>query len=425
MGPLDPVPPMVTAPGYASPAAPMDQNAQFAELLRRKQAAAKQAQMSAGNAEMWNGLIGQPQFTQTVRGGRDQPDQVIVNWGDILGKGVSNYMGAKERKKSLDSTEEVQSINNQFMQSTLANDPQASKLYTAVQAGLPGADKALSDHLAPKKQSLAILTQYIASGGDPEMVSQLAEQMGVDPNIARKAAEYQIKTQEEKRNDTFGQQVLLQDMKNRDRQTQLGNKVSPSGYTQAELAAMPIEERLAASRAATGRESAESKARGKLRVEAEQDLPKTDYALQRLNDVVRLANEATYYPGTFGLADNRVDRTGKNVMLRQAMAQITLDAAGGKLGAGFSNADRDFMREAQANLEQGKKDTVVAQLNNLIAGLIEHKKRMAKAAGVDIPEDTMTGPSSPLDYSAVKKLRPQSKAPAFDEAFPKGTFEGE
>lgn len=411
MGPLDPTPPMVTAGGMPGP---LDQNAQMAELLRRKQAAQKQAALSSGNAEMWENTIGQPQFTQTVRGGGNAPDQTVVNWGDILGKGVSNYMGAKERKKSAAASEEVQSINNQFMESTLKNDPQASKLYTAVQAGLPGADRALSDHLAPKKQSLAVLTQFISGGGDPAMAAQLATEMGVDPDIAFKAAEYQNKTAEEKRASAFTDKVLLQGMKDKSRAETQAGKVGPGGFTQAELASMPIEERMAAIRSSTGRESAESKERGKLRVAAQRDLPKTDYALQNLNDVARMANEATYYPGTLGLAPNALDRTGNNAMLRQAISGLVLDATGGKLGGGVSNADVQFLKEAQANLESGNKATVVAQINKIIAGVDAHRKQMALDAGVEAPPSVvMEGPRSKLDYTSAKKLQPQ--ADTFEE----------
>lgn len=399
MGPFDP--PMVTAQGYNSPmtAPAPDQNAMIAELLRRRSAAAKQAQMSAGNAEMWNNTIGQPHFTQTVDGGRNQPDQVVVNWGDILGKGVSNYMGAKERKTAIEKTDEVKQLNNDFMQHTLSNDPMASKLYGAVQAGVPGADKALMDHMAPKKQTLADLTQFISAGGSPAMAAEIAKSKGVDPEIAFRAAQYQSKTAEEKRASAFADKSTLLDQQIQGKKDIEANKPTKTGYTQAELAAMPIEQRLAAVQASTGRESAESKARGKMKVQAEQELPQTDYAMQNINRVIDLAKKADYWPGNLGLKADKATTNTNNVNLRQALAQLTLDANGGKLGAGFSNADRDFMREAQTNLEAGNMNTVTYQLGQLVERLKRHQKTLRKNAG--IPEPAPDSSTFDEDWGAV------------------------
>ena len=418
MGPLDPTPPMVTA------GAP-DMNAQLAQLLMRRRDAAKQATLSAGNAKMWDNTIGKPQFTQTVDGGRNQPDQVVINYGDILGKGVSNYMGAKERKRSVDKNAEVAQINSDFMQSTLQNDPAATKLYGAVQAGVPGADKALMEHMAPKKEKMAVLVQGLTSGMmDPQLAEQLATQYGLDPSVVKKAAEYAASRQEQKSTDSFAQKAALQTQDLEGKKELMGMKPTKSGYTQDELNAMPPEQRMAIATTG-GRETAESKERGKMRVAAEVDLPKTDYAMNNLNDVIKFADEATYYPGTLGLAANAVDRSGKNAMLRQAIAGLVLDATGGKLGGGVSNADVAFLKEAQTNLESGNRNTVVAQLNKLLAQLKSHRATLSKQAGVSAPNEApSTGPTSPLDYTNYKNTR-KSSAPAFDDVFPPGTFEGE
>lgn len=414
MGPLDPIPPMVTAGGM--PNTPIDQSAQLAELLRRKAAAQKQAQMATGNAEMWNNTIGQPHFTQTVRGGGNAPDQVVVNYGDILGKGISNYMGAKERKTAIDKNDEVNQISQEFMQHTLSTDPQAVKLYGLSQAGVPGADKALATHLEPKKQSMAVLVQGLTSGMmDPEMASQLAPQYGLDPEIVRKAAVYAAKTAEEKRAGAFADKSALLNQNIEGQKELQNNKPTKTGYTQAELNAMPIEQRIAAVQASTGRETAESKARGKMKVEAEQDVPKTDRAIKYIQDVINFADKAAYYPGTGGLVDPALTPNNKNnTMLVQAIDQLTLDAAGGKLGAGVSNADREFFKSAAVMLNKGNRDTVVAQLNRKLSDLIAHRAQQAKLAGLDVPQQTMNGPSSPVDYSSSKSLRP---APSFDDVW--------
>lgn len=409
MGPLDPI---------VSNAA-VDPNAQMAALLRRKADATRQAELSSGNSQMWNNTIARPQFTQTVRGGGGQPDQVIVNWGDIVGKGISNYMGAKERKTAADSKAEINQINNEFMETTLKGDPEAAKLFGAVQAGVPGAGQALTEHMEPKKQAMAVLVQGLTTGAmDPELAAQLAPQYGLDPEVVRKAAIYSSNRKQEQESDKFSQKAALLNIGIEGRKELAGGKtVGKTGYTQAELSALPIEQRIAAIQASTGRETAESKERGKLKVQAEQDLPKTDYARNNLKDMIRMASEATYLPGTFGLAPSYLDRSGKNAMLRQGIAQLVLDATGGKLGGGVSNADVTFLKEAQTNLDSGNRDTVVAQLNKLLANLENHRNIMAKQAGIQVegaPEST--GPTSPLDYTNSKNMR-KSAAPSFDDVW--------
>lgn len=415
MGPFDQVPPMVTAQGYNDPqqtvgvaTSPLDKNAAMAELLRRRNAAALQGQLSAGNAQMYGSQFQNPQFTTTTRGTGGAPDQVNVNWGDILGKGVANYMGASERKQALNSQQEVSDINNQFMQSTLQNDPISQKLYNAVQAGVPGAGKALSEHLAPKKQTLADLTQFITAGGSPEMAAEIAKSKGLDPQIAFRAAEFQTKNTQQKTTDKFGQEVILQDMKNTNQQNLAENKPGKSNLTPAELRTLPIEQRIAMAKGGNG-ETAESKARGKAKVAAQQELPMTDYAMSNINRVIDLAKKADYWPGNLGLKGDKMTTNTSNVNLRQALAQLTLDANGGKLGAGFSNADRDFMREAQTNLEAGNKATVVYQLNQLVDRLKKRQEQLRKDAGVPEP-------------SAAAEPAINSN---FDQQFPVGTFEGE
>ncbi len=417
MGPFD-QPPMATAQGYdqqmiGAPTAPGDQNAMLADLLRRRNAASKQAQLSAGNAQMWGNDFQNPQFSSTVRGSGGNPDQVVVNWGDILGKGVSNYMGAKERKKSVESEDEVKEINNQFMQSTLSNDPTASKLYGAVQAGVPGADKALMQHMAPKKQSMAVLVQGLTSGLlDPDMAAEVAKQQGLDPEVVRRAAVYAAQKKEQENAGKFGEKVILQNMNLEGQQALQANKPTKSGYTQAELNAMPIEQRIAAIQASTGRESAESKARGKAKVSAEQDLPKSDYAIKNLEDVIGFADKATYYPGTGGLMNPKLAANNpNNVMLTQAINQIVLDAAGGKLGGGVSNADVEFLKSATAMLNAGNRDTVVAQLNRILGSMKMHRGQLAKQAGAEDTPIKTNAPSSKYDYRTSKS------APSFDDAW--------
>jgi hypothetical protein len=392
----------------------MDQNAMLAELLRRRNAASKQAELSAGNAQQYGSMFQNPQFQQTIRGSNGNPDMVQANWGDILGKGISNYMGAKERKQAIDSKQQVNEINNEFMQTTLRDDPQATKLYGAVQAGVPGAGQALSAHLAPKKQAMAVAVQAITSGMlDPEMAYQMAPQYGLDPNVMRKAAEYAATKKQEAENSKFADKSAIENQKIEGKQALQSSKPTASGYTPAELAAMPIEQRLAAVQAASGRETAESKLRGKAKINAEQQLPKTQYALDNINRVIGLAEKADYWPGNLGLKANKVTTNPNNVNLRQALYQLTLDANNGSLGTGFSNADRDFLLGAQADIESGNVKTVTSQLRNLIVRLKQKQESFQReAAGGKTPMPSTSSNAAP-------------SGPAFDDMFPAGTFPGE
>ncbi len=414
MGPFDP--PMVTAQGYSDPSqptigaptAPMDQNAMLAELLRRRNAANKQSQLSAGNAQMWGSNFQNPQFQQTIRGANGQPDVVQANWGDILGKGISNYMGAKERKQAINSKEEVNQINNEFMQTTLQSDPQATKLYGAVQAGVPGAGQALSAHLAPKKEAMAGLVQGVTSGMmEPDMAAQLAPQYGLDPNTVRRAAVYAAQKKQEAESSKFASKAAIEEQKIEGKKDLTLNTPGKTGYTQAELAAMPIQERLAAVQASSGRETAESKLRAKNKIAAEQNLPKTEYAMNNIQRAIDLAKKADFWPGNLGLKADKATTNANNVNLRQAIYQLTLDANNGSLGTGFSNADRDFLMAAQTNLESGNSATVQYQLSQLLTRLKQKQEGFQRDSGKG------SAPATP------------SGGPSFDEQFPPGTFEGE
>lgn len=415
MGPLDP--PMVTAQGYNDPqqtvgasTSPLDQNALLANMLRKRNAAALQAQMSQGSAQQYGSMFQNPHFQETIRGTNGQPDLVQANWGDILGKGISNYMAGKERKQALTSTDEVNQINTDFMNSTLQNDPQAQKLYGAVQAGVPGAGQALSAHLAPKKQSMAILVQGLTSGLlSEDMAAKLAEQEGIDPNVARSAAVYAAKKKAEQADAQFSGKSAIEKQKIEGKQELQNTKPTASGYTAEELAAMPVQERIAAIRATSGKETTEDKIKAKNKIAAQQNLPKTQYAMDNINRAIDLAKNGDFWPGNGGLKADKLTTNKNNVNLRQAIYQLTLDANNGSLGTGFSNADRDFLMAAQANLESGNSATVQYQLSQLLNRLKQKQEGFQRDAG---------SPAAPVTSNA-------HSGPSFDEAFPPGTFPGE
>jgi hypothetical protein len=392
----------------------------IAELLRRRNLAQQQATMASGSAQQYGSMFQNPQFQQTIKGANGQPDLVQANWGDILGKGVANYMGAKERKEAITKTQEVAQINSDFMNTTLKSDPVAQKLYGAVQAGIPGADKALTDHMAPKKQSMAIIVQGLTSGMlSPDMAAEVAKSQGLDENVVRAAAEYAAKKQEAKTADKYGQQIDLANINNQAKADLQANKPTKTGYTQAELNAMPIEQRIAAVQASSGRETAESKARGKLKVQYEQELPKTDYAIKNTADIINMANKADFWPGNLGMKNPKLTTNSNNAMLMQAIDQLVLDEAGGKLGGGVSNADVIFLKNAKVSLTSGNRETAVAQLNRFLDKLQSHRDQMAKGMGEGAQAAPATNtPASRFDTTNVKERRAaQQPAPSFDDAW--------
>lgn len=179
----------------------------LANALRRRNELRVEAKTAEAQARSFEGAFQRPQFTVQTPGFNGLPGTTEVNWGDIFGKGVANYMAARSAKKSADAQSEIYNINQDFMNSTLENDPEAMKLYGLAQAGMPGADRALSEHLAPKKQSLAIYTQLAASGmASPELLAELAPQFGVDPEVGNRAAEYARKAKIEDEDRKFNRQ---------------------------------------------------------------------------------------------------------------------------------------------------------------------------------------------------------------------------
>lgn len=201
------------------------------DQLQRQAALLRQQQQSYGQA------IPNPQFTVGTPGfsariGDSQvnmPGQTQVNYGDIIGKGVANFLSARAGKQASDKENQAAQINNQFMMSTLQNDPAAAKLYAAAKAGLPGAAKALEQHIAPKKEALAGFVQGASSGMlSPDMLAELAPKYGLDPEVARSAGAYAVKQKQAAADQKLKQQQSLEGMK-------LQNQITLKGIPQAKI----------------------------------------------------------------------------------------------------------------------------------------------------------------------------------------------
>jgi hypothetical protein len=398
--------------------------------LRRRDQLLSESKRQSRLSDSYANSMGRPQFA-TVTGGAggsiggssfQMPQQVNINWGDILGKGASNFLSARADKKASDLSSQADDIDRQFMESTLQNDPEAAKLYGLAQSGLPGADKALANHLSPKKEALAGYTQLVASGNaSPELLEELATRYGIDPEVARRAGEYSIQRQQRKSEEGFGQKVLLNQMTNDSRERTALNRYVPNsgGYTVGELQNMSPEQRKQVTMASAGRESAETKERSKLKVAAEQGLPALTAGINRAKDLVKLASDPDLYlPGQFGLKPEWADGSGKVAMLKQALKQMTLDASGGSLGAQISNSDRDFLQQAQVNFDRGDYKTATAQLNAFLTNLIQKQEIAAKNAGFQAPNvDLSDTPRSPLDYTNTKQAQKKYGGRTADELF--------
>lgn len=160
------------------------------------------------------GTIGGQTYQGNI-GGRSFsiPTEQKVDWGSILGRFGANYMAARAGKKADDLQAQQNDLSQQFFASTMRDDPQAQKLFMMHQAGVPGADKALAQHLAPKKEALAGLIQGISSGNiSPEMAAELAPRYDLDPNVVSGAASYAVQAKEKQADQKFEQQKALKMM---------------------------------------------------------------------------------------------------------------------------------------------------------------------------------------------------------------------
>lgn len=85
-------------------------------------------------------------------------------------------------------------------------------------------------------------------------------------------------------------------------------------------------------------------------------------AIANLDEMERLTKDPNFYSGAGGEAATRLKRIGvglglspedaakPNEVFTKLSNKAVLDAAGGSLGTGFSNADRDFLQNANANI---------------------------------------------------------------------------
>lgn len=372
----------------------IDQLRQKNQLDQQAAQARQQQQTYAGAMpEQPQPLVGTPGFQTNINGHQaEMPGIQQVNYGDIIGRGVANYMTAKAGKEAMTKEQASKDLSQQFMMNSLDGDETAQKLFAGAKAGIPGMDKALAQHLAPKKEAMGAFLQYLQSDHpDPEMAAQVAGKYGVDPNLARNAATANLQFGEKKQADAQSNKVDLLTQKNQ-QQTDLQLL---KGEQQGNLAAVKAA-------AAPARETESSKLAARRNNADIETINDVDTHIDKFKDLINLANEAKWNPLNMGLAPDAIN--AKGVMLKQSIADLVLAATGGKLGAGISNADVSFLKEAQVNLERGNKETAIAQLKNGMEKILAKKDAAYKRQGqVAPPAGVSSLPKSQYDFTSSKK----------------------
>lgn len=167
-----------------------DPTAQYAQALRKRQEAAQ----ARASGQRFRGLAESAPTSGVVGGGSvgGQPAPAMVDWGSIIQRGVGNYQAAKGETQANKLDAEAEELNQQFMLSTIGDDPEAQRLMQMAQAGVPGAEEALAQKINPKKEALAGLLQGIASGQlTPEIGAEIAPQYGLNPELVASAIQSQ------------------------------------------------------------------------------------------------------------------------------------------------------------------------------------------------------------------------------------------
>lgn len=191
------------------------------DLLRRRSRGQSRVKTLT---EKRRGLQTDSSFNPTVGGGNVQgmqgmvsPTAAAVNWGGVLEKGAGAYKSSsldKQLEKAEQEAEDTEfELANEIYQSTLKEDPEGAKLIRMAQMGVPGAEQALANHIAPKTQSMAVLMQAVTSGSlDPSMAREVAGQFGVSPDTAERAAKYAMESKQRLEEQKFQQKAALRAM---------------------------------------------------------------------------------------------------------------------------------------------------------------------------------------------------------------------
>ena len=164
----------------------------LAAILRKRQ----EADMQRQQANRFQGIAQQANTSGVVGGGNvsgmqgmSQATPQAIDWGGIIQGAAGNYLAARKEKDASKSSQEAEALNRQFMMETIGTDPEAQRLLQMAQVGIPGAEQALADRIAPKKEAMGAFLQHLQTGNaDPEFAAAIAERYGISPELASQAA---------------------------------------------------------------------------------------------------------------------------------------------------------------------------------------------------------------------------------------------
>lgn len=120
-------------------------------------------------------------------GGMTAPAPVGIDWGNVIRAGVEPYMAGRADKEADKAEADRDEVSRLFMEDTLKNDQESLRLFQMAQMGMPGADQALAQRIAPKKQPLATFTQFVAQNPDLDDESAIAfgAESGLSPELSK------------------------------------------------------------------------------------------------------------------------------------------------------------------------------------------------------------------------------------------------
>lgn len=186
--------------------------ASYSDVLRKR----KQAESLRASSQRWREQGDSIGSFTTQNLGANAP--MHVDYGAVLNKGLSAYKAASAERDADKADAEADDLNNMFMQETLGSDEQAMKLYRMAEMGVPGADKALAEHINPRKEAMGAFLQYFQSGmADPAMAAEIAPRFGISSEMASRAAEYAARRYTEEGDLKHMRNLELQDMRNQGR----------------------------------------------------------------------------------------------------------------------------------------------------------------------------------------------------------------
>lgn len=362
--------------------------ATYADILRAR----NQAQLAGQQANIFSQLAQSAGPSVTPAGqvqgmqGMTSPTPQYVNYGNILQQGLGNFLAMHKSKEALEKESEAKDLNNQFLQETVGNDPQAQKLVQMAQVGLPGAAERLTDYIQPKRQAIGAFLQA-APGLDPESAAALAPQFGISPEfgarIASSSYNRMMEAQQRAQGFAIEKEVIKGSIPKQPTPTD-PNKVVPGfgGLTQGELMQMSPEERAArfGSAAWAGKQTQQQKELEKMGAAAMAEIAPTQQAIDMADRAINLAGKASFFPGQGGLmgpwANRLLANNPANAELRAQMSQLALAAAGGKLGGQVSDSDVKLIYDGIAKLDEGDRNSAIRMLTQFRSNMAGKKQSL-------------------------------------------------